>query len=568
MATGSARPRAAQGEVDGPGRDPDPSTAYAGPDRRHARWPGGSLHAGAGVLAIIGLLAVTASSFGLLGDGAALTGFHSATLTVVLGTAAALSLAMLCAIVWHVDGRASGAWFAGALTLLGLGVVLLDHFPLGSGGAWSDPDLPVALSASSRIVAIVLFALAAVGPEIVSVLRPFRVLLAGIGGVGVLTVAVAIVPGAVGALSGLAAAEGPGGASGGVPPAGSLVVTSLWAGVSVLLVWRSRTRRDPLVTWMAGLAGVLALAEAARWPGVTASAAGGDLLRSAGLALVALGVAGYLLSIFATQRRTVLEVTERSQAAMAQLTEAHQASSELRHEARNALTSIAMATHTLQVSQDRMDPVQRQQLATAVCCEIERLERLLDEQGPAAPAPVSLERALSSVINGARAAGMELTVQVPADVEVLSDEKALGQVVANLLANARRHAPESPVTLRAVGQGGGVALRCEDRGPGVAVGQRKRIFDRGVSGVEAPADSRGLGLNIAARLVRQQGGDIWVEDRTGGGASFVVWLPAPSERVLDLTESSSTRGVAAEGGSVARAHHLPSEDRGVADSRR
>jgi signal transduction histidine kinase len=39
----------------------------------------------------------------------------------------------------------------------------------------------------------------------------------------------------------------------------------------------------------------------------------------------------------------------------------------------------------------------------------------------------------------------------------------------------------------------------------------------------------GLGLSLVARFAGMHGGRAWVEERSGGGASFRVWLPADRE---------------------------------------
>lgn len=514
-------------------------TAYMGPDRRQHRPSYARLRAGTAVFAAAGVLVMLAASFGLLGDLPRLSTSESTTILVALGTGAALVLATLCAIVWHLRGRAGDACFAAALALLGGGMVLLGHLPLADPGQPATSEILVALHVASSYVAIGFFVLAALGPEVISVLRPSRTVLAGFGGVAALSLSLQAVPGALGVLSPLSEAD-PSVARFGW---GSLLLAILWAASSALLVWQGRVRRDPLLTWMGGLTGVLALAEVASWPGVAPGVeAGGDLLRSGALVLIVLGVSGYIASIFAEQRAALLDAQETSQTVQGRLAEEHAARSELRHEARNALVSLSVATRTLQRSQERMDPVQREQLSTAICAEIERLERLLDPPAPAeAPAErasVSLRHVISAQAKLSAAAGMEITIDVPDHVDVMIDEGSMAQVLANLLANARRHAPGSPVTLRAVEHDGGVVLRCEDRGPGVPAGEHEQIFARGVNGHGEPACGEGLGLHVAARLVRQQGGLIWAEDRPGGGASFALWLPTLPARVVDLTEDS------------------------------
>jgi two-component system, OmpR family, sensor histidine kinase MtrB len=74
------------------------------------------------------------------------------------------------------------------------------------------------------------------------------------------------------------------------------------------------------------------------------------------------------------------------------------------------------------------------------------------------------------------------------------------------------------------------SLAVEAAGPGVPPGDRKRIFEpfsRGSkAGNRAARDGTGLGLALVWEHVRLHGGEVWVEDRPGGGARFVIDLPA------------------------------------------
>jgi signal transduction histidine kinase len=98
-----------------------------------------------------------------------------------------------------------------------------------------------------------------------------------------------------------------------------------------------------------------------------------------------------------------------------------------------------------------------------------------------------------------------------------------------LVANAHFHASGTPIDVSVCRSGGHVLIRVEDRGPGVARGCRERIFERGFQG-DADHEGRGLGLAIARRLCRDQGGDLWVESRPGGGAAFVLALDGGDRR--------------------------------------
>jgi two-component system, OmpR family, sensor histidine kinase KdpD len=108
----------------------------------------------------------------------------------------------------------------------------------------------------------------------------------------------------------------------------------------------------------------------------------------------------------------------------------------------------------------------------------------------------------------------------PVDV----DHLLVGQVLANLLENADRHAPpESPISVAAAVRASRLAISVTDTGPGVPPEEREAVFD---TFVRFDTGGRsGLGLAIAKTFVEAHGEHIWVEDAPGGGARFVFTLP-------------------------------------------
>jgi signal transduction histidine kinase len=108
------------------------------------------------------------------------------------------------------------------------------------------------------------------------------------------------------------------------------------------------------------------------------------------------------------------------------------------------------------------------------------------------------------------------------------DKRRVRQVVANLVTNAERYA-DGVDKIEVADADTSVQIRVHDRGPGVAPDERETIFDRFTRGRAAatPASPRGsgLGLALAREHVELHGGRIWVEDRVGGGSTFIVELP-------------------------------------------
>jgi two-component system, NtrC family, sensor histidine kinase HydH len=107
---------------------------------------------------------------------------------------------------------------------------------------------------------------------------------------------------------------------------------------------------------------------------------------------------------------------------------------------------------------------------------------------------------------------------------VRGDAELLRQLLLGLLANAATHSPaEGSIRVHAAPLPNAVEMAVEDRGPGVEAAMRERIFEPFVTTRE---EGVGLGLAVARRIVEAHRGEIRVEAREGGGARFVVRLPA------------------------------------------
>lgn len=112
------------------------------------------------------------------------------------------------------------------------------------------------------------------------------------------------------------------------------------------------------------------------------------------------------------------------------------------------------------------------------------------------------------------------------DVTVTADAAALLRVLANLLENARRHAPGHPPQLACTQTRDGVQIDVLDRGPGIPPHQVDRVFDPffRLDAARQPPGS-GLGLAIAREICRAHAWGIDLSNRDGGGLRARLTLP-------------------------------------------
>jgi heavy metal sensor kinase len=133
----------------------------------------------------------------------------------------------------------------------------------------------------------------------------------------------------------------------------------------------------------------------------------------------------------------------------------------------------------------------------------------------------------------AEAAGVRLTVEVPAECYVDVDRVQIERLITNLLSNAMKFTPEGgEVWLRVSSSPESVEIAVEDTGRGIATEHLPHIFDRFYrvpgSGT-APAQDQGLGLGLSfvAWIVKAHDGRIEVDSTPGKGTRFTIHLPAP-----------------------------------------
>ena len=205
------------------------------------------------------------------------------------------------------------------------------------------------------------------------------------------------------------------------------------------------------------------------------------------------------------------------------------------HELRSPLTTMANAGAVLERRRGELSGIAARAL-DLLLGEVGRFQQMVVDlleishddlrPGDAGDEVVDLGEVVCNVV-AARArcrAGIELL----AHPLVLADRRRLDRTVTNLLDNADKYGG-GPVRVAVTCDGARARLEVDDAGPGVPAGQREQIFERFARGAYAGRrgidQGTGLGLALVAQHVRRHGGAVWVEERPGGGARFVVELP-------------------------------------------
>ncbi|HYG90788.1 MAG TPA: ATP-binding protein [Azospirillum sp.] len=196
------------------------------------------------------------------------------------------------------------------------------------------------------------------------------------------------------------------------------------------------------------------------------------------------------------------------------------------------------------VSHDLRTPLTRMKLALDMLGDGPEVEELMTDvaemetmiegylafargEGTEAAQPTNLIRLLSEVVDGVRREGAAVGLEVPEEeLELPLKPNAFRRCLANLLANARRHADR--IWVSAKRRRNLIEIVIDDDGPGIPVPAREEVFKPFVR-LETPRNKAtggvGLGLTIARDVVHGHGGDIILSDSPQGGLRVLVRLP-------------------------------------------
>ena len=274
-----------------------------------------------------------------------------------------------------------------------------------------------------------------------------------------------------------------------------------------------------------GLVGAgLAMVGAAQVGSVALPSPGPGTPLFAALRLVAVGVV--LCGALRVLRRALTQLNDEQASQEKELWRAElqlARAAERDHDLRNGLAGLAGATAVLGGGADS------EALSRVVAGELRRLDRMLTP-------PISTDRvgggaytvapAIDGLVMLRRSVGMDVRADVEPCLWAVGSASMLAQVVTNLLANAERHAPGSPVRIAARRRDGRVEIRVRDFGPGVRPGREHAVLEPGTR--DERAGGLGLGLHVCRTLLATEDATIEIlpAEARSPGCVVVLGLPA------------------------------------------
>lgn len=253
----------------------------------------------------------------------------------------------------------------------------------------------------------------------------------------------------------------------------------------------------------------------------------------------------HLLERCANQMGLAIEVDRLQEQATQSLlrTEADRARSKLlksvSHDLRVPLVAVMGAATTL-IESDTLDKKHIKKLGKEMYFELDQLSRLINnlvqmtyleaEDVKLQKEPHSILETLHLVLKhihnklGKRSVILNVAADLP---DIPFDRTLIEEVLQNLIDNAIKYTPaESPIEISASLHVERLIVKVEDHGPGIMPDEVHQLFEKFYRGRKLTTERGiGLGLAICRSIIKAHGGDIWAENRPGGGAAFCFSLP-------------------------------------------
>jgi signal transduction histidine kinase len=210
--------------------------------------------------------------------------------------------------------------------------------------------------------------------------------------------------------------------------------------------------------------------------------------------------------------------------------------SDVSHELRSPITALAAAIEVLDARRDDLSDRGQQALDVVVgqvrrfndmVIDLLELSRIDANATEINRESVDIVELCDRVSQRYGYGDLPIEVHRRARRRAMIDRLRFERILGNLLDNATNHGGgPTRIAIEPSSVKKCVDIAVEDEGPGVADGERTRIFERFARGSAARNRiGTGLGLALVAEHALALGGEAWVEDRPGGGARFVVRLP-------------------------------------------
>ena len=209
--------------------------------------------------------------------------------------------------------------------------------------------------------------------------------------------------------------------------------------------------------------------------------------------------------------------------------------SDVSHELRSPITALTAAVEVLNGRREEV-PERTRQAVDVVVDQVRRFDSMVIDllelsRLDAGATELNVERVdLVDLVRRIAARYGEPDIPIESKPrtprEVAIDKVRFERILGNLVENAYNHGGGAIAIGLAPARGERFRVVVIDGGPGVAQGERDRIFERFARGSAARHRiGTGLGLALVAEHSAAMGGSAWVEDRPSGGARFVVELP-------------------------------------------
>ena len=204
------------------------------------------------------------------------------------------------------------------------------------------------------------------------------------------------------------------------------------------------------------------------------------------------------------------------------------------HELKTPIAAVKLFLETLQSR--NLSEEKRLELLQQSVQETKRLQSLTENILMAARLDGSKEAITSSAVQLTdlvhqevrrfeKMGGASIECMTDKDVEVKGDEQMLSVFISNLIDNALKYGSNKPIQVHLSQSATHISLSVADNGPGIPMGEEKRIFEKFYRiGNEETRSSKGtgLGLFIVEAVAKMHGAEVSAANRPEGGASFSV----------------------------------------------